>query len=67
VELRLPDGSQISVPTYPAGWPGSSLRLWGLIEPQSTWNPHFDGARNPAVTARAYDGSRQIGAAVDLG
>lgn len=67
VELRLPDGWQISVPTYPASWPGSNLRLFALIEPQATWNAHFTGSRSLTVTARAYDGSHQIGAAVGLG
>jgi hypothetical protein len=67
VELRLPDGWQISVPTYPAGWPGSNLRLWGLIEPQNTWNSHFTGSRSSAVTAQAYDGAHPIGQTVDVG
>jgi hypothetical protein len=67
VQLRLPDGTQISVPTYPAGWPGSKLRLFSLIEPQGTWNQHFTGSRSLVVTAQAYDGSRPIGAAVELG
>jgi hypothetical protein len=66
VVLRLPDGTHITVPTFPARWPGSKLRLWVLIEPQATWNAHFNGQRAPSPTARAYDTSGPVGGEVEL-
>lgn len=37
VSVRLPGGGQVVANTYPAGWPGSDLRLWQVTLPDSVW------------------------------
>jgi hypothetical protein len=67
VKVRLQDGHQYSVPTLAAPWPGSDVRLWVLVVPESAIAKHMDGPGPSPVIARAYGASGQIGAEAELG
>ena len=59
VVVRLPGGGQVAADTFPAGWPGSDLRLWQVTLPDSVWPG--DGFL-PKLIAVAYDAAgHQLG------
>jgi hypothetical protein len=57
VILHLADGAEAGTSTFPAGWPGSDLRLWAVPLPPGTW---LAGQQLPSVTAVAYDAAGHV-------
>jgi hypothetical protein len=64
VVLTLPGGKTVSTSTFPARWPGSSLRLWAVKVPENAAS--IDRPRSD-ITATAYDAAGHVLGRVQLG
>jgi hypothetical protein len=66
VVLHVANGAETatSTSTFPAGWPGSDLRLWAVPLPQGSW---VSGEGMPSVTAAAYDAAGHVLGQAQLG
>jgi hypothetical protein len=53
VVITLPGGGQVTATTFPAGWPGSDVRLWQVSIPASAWPTGAAEPRFPVTADNA--------------
>jgi hypothetical protein len=57
VVVGLPGGDHLTAIPFPAGWPGSDLRLWQISIPPADWNPR---SSSQTFIATAYNAAGQV-------